>query len=59
MMGHVHEKQLSKTPEHYIGLSLWSEVLELKQVLVAISRQSPNDDVKTPDDSNTEKDCAR
>jgi hypothetical protein len=28
------------------------------ELTVAISRHSPNDDVKTPNDSNTKKDCA-
>ena len=28
------------------------------ELVVAISRHSPNDDVKTPDDSHTKKDCA-
>ena len=29
------------------------------ELIVAISRHSPNDDVKTPNDSHTKKDCAR
>ena len=27
------------------------------ELIVAISRNSPNDDVKTPNDSNTKQDC--
>jgi len=46
-----------KTHAHYRGLFLWSEVRGLKQVLLAISRNCPNNNVKTPNDSQTKEDC--
>ena len=58
-MGCELSKQLCKTLSRCTSLCLWSEVRGLKQVLLAISRHSPNNDVKTPDDSNAKKGCAR
>jgi hypothetical protein len=59
LMGCAEKMKCCKTHEHCKGLGRWSEVQGLKQVQPAISRHSPNDDVKTPDDSNAEKGCAR
>ena len=57
-MGCELSKQLCKTLSRCTSLCLWSEVRGLKQVLLAISRNNPNNDVKTPNDSYTKKDCA-
>ena len=56
-MGCELSKQLCKTLEHYKGLALWSEVIELKQVLLAISRVRPNNDVTTENDKNRNTGC--
>jgi len=48
-LGYVLCKQLCKTHAHYIRLCQYSEMLELKEVLLAISRMRPTNHVNTTD----------
>jgi len=56
-LGYGSCKQLCKTHAHCIGLDQQNEAIELKQVLLAISRVRPNNNVATKDDKTTDTDC--
>ena len=56
-MGCELSKQLCKTLSRCTSLCLWSEVRGLKQVLLAISRVRPNNDVTTENDKSRNTGC--